>query len=181
MSDRFSELVGEIDDPQERERLLRVHELLLSVEPPAELLPIEPPRRSRPVRMALLAAALAALALGSGYLLGARTDDRDAVRVIALHGVGQERDASASISLLPEDAAGNWPLRVVVRGLEPSRSRSDWYELWLTRDGKPARSCGRFTVSAGENSVTFSVPYRLKSFDGWIVTRRGSEGVLLTT
>ena len=39
MSDRFDELVGEIDDPGERERLRRVHELLLSVDAPPELSP----------------------------------------------------------------------------------------------------------------------------------------------
>ena len=37
MSDRFDELVGDIEDPAERERLRRVHELLLSVEAPPEL------------------------------------------------------------------------------------------------------------------------------------------------
>ena len=36
MSDRFDELVGDIEDPAERERLRRVHELLLSVEAPPE-------------------------------------------------------------------------------------------------------------------------------------------------
>ena len=35
--DRFDELVGDIADPAERERLRRVHELLLSVEAPPEL------------------------------------------------------------------------------------------------------------------------------------------------
>ena len=42
MSDRFDELVGDIEDPAERERLRRVHELLLSVDAPPEL-----PRRAR--------------------------------------------------------------------------------------------------------------------------------------
>ena len=36
VSDRFDELVGEIDDPAERKRLMRVHELLLSVDAPPE-------------------------------------------------------------------------------------------------------------------------------------------------
>jgi hypothetical protein len=39
VSDGFDELVGEIDDQQERERLRRVHELLLSVEAPPERSP----------------------------------------------------------------------------------------------------------------------------------------------
>jgi hypothetical protein len=66
MTDRFDELVGDVDDPRERERLRRVHELLLSVEPPPELsrpvapvLPL-PRRRVRP--LALLAATSSAVA-----------------------------------------------------------------------------------------------------------------------
>ena len=39
MSDRFDELVCDVSDPAERERLRRVHELLLSVDPPPELSP----------------------------------------------------------------------------------------------------------------------------------------------
>ena len=46
MSDRFDELVGEIEDPAERERLLRVHKLLLSVDAPPEL----PACATRPLR-----------------------------------------------------------------------------------------------------------------------------------
>jgi hypothetical protein len=29
--------------------------------------------------------------------------------------------------------------------------------------------------------VTLSVPYGLRQYDGWVVTRRGSDRVLLTT
>ena len=72
-------------------------------------------------------------------------------------------------------------MNVVVRGLEPSRDRSDWYELWLTRDGRLVSSCGRFIVHAGRTEVTLSVPYALRSYDGWVVTRRGSRQPLLTT
>ncbi|MBA3475766.1 MAG: hypothetical protein H0T10_03320 [Actinobacteria bacterium] len=89
--------------------------------------------------------------------------------------------ASASIELLPQDASGNWPLNVRLRGLEPSRDRQDFYELWLTKDGQLAESCGRFTVHSGLTSVTLSVPYGLKRYDGWVVTRRGSPKRLLTT
>lgn len=182
MSDRFDELVGEVADHEERDRLRRVHELLVSVDPPADVIaaPI-PLRPRRPRRLALLAAALAGLALfGAGYLVG-EAGEPDALRVIEMTGVGQARGASAEIELLPEDAAGNWPMNVVLRGLEPSRDRSDWYELWLTRGGKLAAPCGRFIVQAGRNEVTLSVPYRLRRYDGWVVTRRGSNEPLLTT
>lgn len=188
MSDRFDELVGDVADPQERERLRRVHELLLSVEAPPERVPapvsatapppsLLPRRRGR--ALALLAAALAAASFGAGYLVGGR--DTAPERVIAMNGVGAERDATAAIELLPQDESGNWPMRVLVRGLEPSRDRADFYELWLTRDGKPVDSCGRFTLHAGLTTVTLSVPYGLRRYDGWVVTRAGSDEILLTT
>ena len=186
MSDRFDDLVGEIDDPRERERLRRVHALLLSVDPPAEVSPAAAPapipdaagrRRARP--LALLAAALAVAAFGAGYLVGGRDAAPD--RVIEMAGVGAERDATASIEVLAQDRAGNWPMRVLVRGLEPSRDRSDFYELWLTANGRKIASCGRFAVAEGLTTVTLSVPYGLRRYDGWVVTRAGSDDVLLTT
>ena len=186
MSDRFDELVDEIDDPRERERLRRVHELLLSVDPPPERAATAPPepiplragsRRGRVA--ALLAAALAAAAFGAGYLVGGHDDAPELV--ITMVGAGSERDARASIELLPQDKAGNWPMRVLVRGLEPSGDRSDFYELWLTKGGKPIASCGRFVVANGLTTVTLSVPYGLRRYDGWVVTRAGSDEVLLTT
>ena len=72
-------------------------------------------------------------------------------------------------------------MRVLVRGLEPSRDRSDFYELWLTANGKPIASCGRFVVADGLTTVTLSVPYGLRRYDGWVVTRAGSDAILLTT
>ena len=187
MSDRFDEFVGDIADPAERGRLRRVHELLLSVEAPPELpaasvqtLVALRPRRPR-YALALIAAALATALFGSGYLLGGRSDDVEAVRVIPMAGVNDGRGASASIELLPQDESGNWPLNVRLRGLEPSEDRADYYELWLTKDGKLSDSCGRFTIHAGLTTVTLSVPYGLKRYDGWVVTRRDSDRVLLTT
>ena len=189
MSDRFDDLVGDVQDPRERERLRRVHELLLSVDPPPELSPsvqaaptpanvtLLPRRRGR--ALALLAAALAATAFGGGYLVGAR--DTVPERVITMSGVGAERDATASIEVLPQDEAGNWPMHVLARGLAPSRDRTDFYELWLTKDGEPVASCGRFIVAGGLTRVTLSVPYGLRRYDGWIVTRRGSTRPVLTT
>ena len=188
MSDRFEELVGEIADPGERDRLRRVHELLLSVDPPPELeapLPPAPvavlPSRPRGRVLTLLAAALAAVAFGAGWLGGARSDDVEPARVILMSGIGEGSSATASIELLPADEAGNWPMNVLVRGLEPSRDRTDFYELWLTKDGKRSESCGRFVVGSGKTTVVLSVPYGLRRYDGWVVTRAGSDEVLLTT
>ena len=98
-------------------------------------------------------------------------------------GVNDGRGASASIEVLPQDAEedGNWPMRVLVRGLEPSKDRTDYYELWLTKDGKLADSCGRFLVHPGLTTVMLTVPYGFRHYDGWVVTRRGSDEILLTT
>jgi hypothetical protein len=190
MSDRFDDLVGDIEDPDERERLRRVHELLLSVEAPAELnvnrahAPVVQQVVALPRRryaFALIAAALAAALFGFGYLVGGRSDNVEAVTVIPMAGVGDGRGASASIELLPQDESGNWPLNVLLRGLDPSKDRTDYYELWLTKGGKLADSCGRFTVHPGLTRVTLSVPYGLRRYDGWVVTRRGSDRVLLRT
>ena len=187
MSDRFDELVGEVDDPRERERLRRVHDLLLSVDAPPERSPtpgdaappspasLLPRRRGR--ALILLAAALAAASFGAGWLTGSRGGDAEPEAVIAMSGSG----ATGSIELLPQDAAGNWPMNVLVRGLEPSRDRSDYYELWLTKDGRLVDPCGRFTVHPGATTVGLSVPYGLRNYDGWVVTRAGSDEILLTT
>ena len=191
MSDRFDDLLEGIDDPREQERLRRVHELLLSVEAPPELSPALQeaplpapvpllPRRRRGA-LALLAAALAVAAFGAGWLGGARSNDVAPEREIVMSGVGESRGSFATIELLPQDASGNWPMRVLLRGLEPSADRSDYYELWLTKDGELADSCGRFTVHAGLTTVTLSVPYGLRQYDDWVVTRRGSDEILLTT
>ena len=71
-------------------------------------------------------------------------------------------------------------MNVRLRGLEPSRDRQDFYELWLTKDGKLTDSCGRFTIHSGLTTVTLSVPYGLRRYDGWVVTRRGSDELLLS-
>jgi hypothetical protein len=191
VSDRFDELVGGIDDPEERARLRRVHELLLSVDAPPELSPelgaaaVPKPEpllpRHRGRALALLAAALAAASFGAGWLAGARDGDVEPEQVIVMNGSAGMRGATGSIELLPQDASGNWPMLVLVRGLEPSRDRADFYELWLTKDGKPVDSCGRFTLHPGVTTVTLSVPYGLRNYDGWVVTRAGSDEILLTT
>lgn len=191
MSDRFDELVGEIEDPEERARLRRVHTLLLSVDPPPEVsTALAAPPAAEPVRLlprrrrtalALLAAALAAASFGAGWFASARSDDVEAVVSIPMVGTAQAAGAAASIDVLPQDEAGNWPMNVVVRGLTPSRDRSDYYELWLTRGGKLVDPCGRFIVHTGVTKVVLSVPYGLRRYDGWVVTRHDSDVPLLAT
>jgi hypothetical protein len=64
-----------------------------------------------------------------------------------------------------------------VRGLRAGAT----YELWLTRDGKLAESCGSFAVAAGTTEVPLNAPYRLKEYDGWVVVEAGSTEPVLTT
>ena len=192
MKDRFEDLIDLDDlDEGERERLRRVHELLLEVSPPPEVPgKLRQPPAAEPVRLlpqrrrftlALLAAALTAIAFGSGFLLGGRSDDASAVRNVPLAGVDEGRGGFASIEILEQDEAGNWPMVVRVRGLPASTSRDDYYELWLTKGGKLADSCGRFVLHDGVTEVTLTVPYGFKRYDGWVVTRRGSTEPLLST
>ncbi|HET9508775.1 MAG TPA: anti-sigma factor [Gaiellaceae bacterium] len=194
MKDRFDDLIddGAAIDAEERARLRRVHDLLLQVEAPPEVGPAlrQPPPQEAPVRLlprrrraplALVAAAIALAVFGGGYLVGERSATPAVVRTIVMEGTAGASGATAAIELLEEDDAGNWPMRVRLRGLEPSEDREDFYELWLTREGELAESCGRFTVHEGVTEVTLSVPYRLRGFDGWVVTRSGSDEPLLTT
>jgi Anti-sigma-K factor rskA len=176
--------------PEERERLRGVHELLVAAGPPPEVPPalLAPRAPEEPVRLlprrrrgplALLAAAVAVAVFGAGFLVGGRSGEAEVERVIPM--AADDGRASASIELLAQDDAGNWPLVVRVRGLEPSADRDDTYELWLTRDGRLAATCGVFTVHEGVTEVSLSVPYALRRYDGWVVTRSGSDEPLLST
>jgi hypothetical protein len=198
----FDELVGAEETPEERQRLQRVHELLVSAGPPPELSPRlrEAPtpneeaapgvpwfyRRRRGLAF-LGAAAVAAIAFGIGFLVGDNgsgnfPSNRAAIAMHAPPGAGTAR---ASITMGDRDTAGNWPMLVRVIGLKPP-PEDEYYELYLTRNGKLAAYCGGFTVaSRGRTTVRFSVPYKLSQtkFDGWVVTtsRKGDRQVLLTT
>jgi hypothetical protein len=195
MTPDFDELVGADAGGEERERLRRAHERLVAAGPMPELPPAleEPPWPEAPRRVALrrrrvagalaLAAAIALLAFGGGYLTGRSgqptafdTDFQLVMRATPSAPGG----AFASLRLGPVDDAGNWPMEMTVRGL-PAAGR---YELWLTRDGRRAASCGYFTVHAGETVVYLNAPYRLKRFDGWIVTSEvpgAKSAVVLST
>jgi hypothetical protein len=193
VKERFEDLIGggEELEPRERERLRRVHELLLEVSPPPEVpYDLREPPAAEPVRLlpqrrrftlALLAAALTAIAFGSGFLLGGRSDDVSVFGTVSLAGVDQGRGGFASIEIREQDEAGNWPMVVRVRGLPKSAGRDDYYELWLTKGGKLADSCGRFVLQDGVTEVSLTVPYGFKRYDGWVVTHRGSSRPLLST
>lgn len=196
----FDELVGPEGTAEERTRLRRVHDLLVAAGPPPELPPAlaEPPGR-RPAdtgdvptlprqvprrRLAatlVLAAALVLASFGAGYLLGDRGAEEAFPTdfVVALRGDGTEGAARASLVVGERDEGGNWPMRMTVRGL-PALPGDGRYELLLTRDGRRAATCGTFRVD-GTTVVYLNAPYRLRRFTGWIVTREGSDEILLRT
>ena len=180
----LNDIVGSDLEPAERERLERVHALLVGAGPPPELPPAlerapEPPvarvipfpRRYR--YTAFAAAAVAALALfGLGYLAGG-AGGKDPVRTVAMSGAAP---ASATLAVYEKDAAGNWPMELRVSGLSAGR-----YELWLTRGDKLAEPCGVFAVAGGDTTVPLNAPYSLRDFDGWVVVPAGETTPVLTT
>jgi len=192
----FRDLVGEDLTPEERDRLEQVHELLIAAGPPPELPPAlaepsteldEPtglPRRRTGAVLAL-AAALALAAFLGGFIAGRTNGDNfNSVRAIPMHGVGAAQAASGTIDLGQLDSQGNWPLQVKVSHL-PTPPKNGYYEMFLTRHGKIAATCGTFNVHGSTATVRLNAPYNLGRFDGWVVTleRPGNNGhqVMLTT
>lgn len=181
----FDELVGAPLAAGERERLLRVHELLIEAGPPPDLktesavVPLRPRRR----RAALVAIA-AALGLGlfaAGWVVGERSGEPGTFDVVAMTGTAYTTGLRGSITIYDVDEAGNWPMKLEVEGLEPSPDRK-LYELWLTKEGKLAAYCGTFLAEPdGTTVVPLNAPYRFKDFDGWVVVAEGSKSPLLTT
>lgn len=190
----FDELLGgEELAPAERERLLRVHELLLAAGPPPELAgelrlpPVDKDEnvfpyfpRHRHAALVALAAALAIAAFGGGYLVGNKTTGMKTARVVQMFGTQSAPGARASIELFEADASGNWPMLVTIRGLPP-RAGGRSYELWLTKNGRPDAFCGAFTVHSGATEVWLSVPWDLKEYDGWVIAPTRAAEPALTT
>jgi hypothetical protein len=183
----FRTLVGDESDREELDRLRRVHELLVAAGPPPELSPAvaEAPRvgesklldfrRRRPTTALALAAALAVVALLVGYAVAdMRTGFSSSGPPIPMHGIGRLAAAHADIEVGRHDSGGNYPLQMIVRGL-PRLPKGGWYELLLSKNGKPTLSCGSFAVDGKNETIMLSVPYDLgdrpKLFNGWVVTR----------
>jgi hypothetical protein len=196
----FDDLVDGVDEPDERERLQRVHELLVQAGPPPELSPalasIEPPvqpeaaaederdlswlpRRRLGTALVFVGAVLAAT-FGLGYLAGGsgsgdsggETAGIQIARTAPLSGTG---GASGVVNVGRDDGDGNWPMILTVRGLAPLTG-GDYYTLALSKKGKPIVTCGTFNVAdRGQRTVRMSAAYDLKGFDGWVVTRWDAE------
>jgi hypothetical protein len=183
----FDDLVDEPLGSAERERLERVHDLLIAAGPPVELSPelengptlamtfaARRRKHGRQRRIALLAAALsvAAAVFLAGYLAGNRGDSLSASRTVQLRGTAIAPNALASLVVQDADSAGNWPMRLSVTGL-PKLPPRGYYAVYLTRDGKPFLPCGVFVVKSkgGAVSVQLNAPYHLRTGDSWVVTR----------
>jgi hypothetical protein len=78
-----------------------------------------------------------------------------------------------------QDDDGNWPMVMTVRGLPPVAKPFGRYELFLTRDGKRAASCGYFTITDEVTEVFLNAPYRFRTYDGWAVARAGTPTRIL--
>lgn len=181
----FDELTADVE-PGERERLRRVHEMLVVAGPPPELTPqmeagptlgmtIGGPRSRRHMqrRVALLAAAIVVLLLAFlvGYISG--NDSKVSGRLLKLQGTAAAPDARASLRLEDVDPAGNWPMELAALGL-PKLPPKGYYEVFLVRNGKAWAPCGTFVVKNAKVgvSVRLNAPYRLRRTDSWIVTRQ---------
>ena len=188
----FDDLVGKDVPDEERARLLQAHRLLVEAGPPPELspemdsvpwpedsqMPLVKPKQRRPI---LLAAAIAT-AIGIGFVLGQSTSSSsssssmEAVRVVQLAGTKLDNDARGTLELGKADAHGNWPMILHTRGLQ-QLPEGGYYDLYLTKGGKPVVLCGTFNVKGDEVVVHFSAAYDLGHFDkdGWVITRQLPE------
>jgi len=185
----FDELVGRDLPSDERERLRFAHELLVEAGPPPELSPemesVPWPddalgpiwgRRQKARRPFLVAAALAT-AVVVGFLLGQATGPNSATSISAfqtvqLRGTSLAPRAFATLKLGKRDAGGNWPMVLHVKGL-PHLPNGGYYNLYLTKGGRPVVSCGTFNVD-GDTTRPLWAAYALERFDrnGWVVVRQ---------
>ena len=187
MTKDFDELVGTDLEPGERERLRRVHDMLVIAGPPPEVSPeleagptlamtIGRPRRRMRRGVLLLAAAIAVLALAftAGYVAGNRGGGgTTSVQTLRLTGTAAAPNAFASLALQPVDTSGNWPMQLAATGL-PKLPPHGYYEVFLVRDGKIFAPCGSFIVEGTKYgvSVHLNAPYQLRRGDSWVVTRQ---------
>jgi len=197
----FFDLVGDEGTPEELEKLRRAHDLLVAAGPPPELSPRlsdAPPvgktraavfRRRRPATTLALVAVLALAAFFIGYAVANQRTGFSAARTLPMHGIGRLAAAHADLAIGSRDVGGNYPLKMTVRGL-PHLQQGGWYELLLSKGGRPTLSCGSFRVDGRSLTVRLSVPYDLgdfpKLFDGWVVLRHlpkqtNQAAVVMTT
>jgi hypothetical protein len=184
----FRELIGNDLEPAERERLERVHDMLIAAGPPPEL-PQEladPPRQQgklvelarRRLRTGLvLAAAIVITAFAAGYLLGARGEESTSGSFTAVKTavLGKSASRLAVVRIGDLDENGNRPMEVTVDGLD-RLSGGDYYTLFMTRNGKPIVTCGTFNVrDDGVTTLRLTSAYDLARFDGMMLSRYSAK------
>lgn len=188
----FKELVGDDVSMEERDRLQHVHDLLVQADPPPELSPElesvqwpdealapltltgrRPKERKRsPVLVAAAVATLAVAAFFFGQATGNKTAAPiDVQRVVHMAGTKLEPGAIGTLELGSADRQGNWPMILHVSGLR-ELPNDGYYDLYLSRGGRPVALCGSFNVVRGDVAVRMSAAYTLDKFDGWVVTRQ---------
>ena len=186
----FNDLVGGDDlTGAERDRLRRVHDLLVQAGPPPELSPkltsappepkarVIPFPRNRWRTFSLTAAAALLAAFFVGWGVGHHRGADDVRRTIAMTGAN---GALASLDVLNPDHAGNWGMKMTVTGL-PELASGRTYTLWLTKHGKLESVCGTFVVRSGATTVRMTAPYHLKEYTGWVVVVSGTMTPVLRT
>jgi hypothetical protein len=188
----FNELVGDDLTVEERDRLRHVHDLLVQAGPPPELSPelesVQWPdealspltlsgrgRAQRKRSPVLVAAAVATLAVAA-FLFGQATGNKSAApidvqRVVHMAGTKLEPEAIGTLELGSADRQGNWPMILHVSGLR-QLPNDGYYDLYLSRGGRPIALCGSFNIIRGDVAVRMSAAYTLDRFDGWVITRQ---------
>jgi hypothetical protein len=177
------ELVGDDLRQDEETRLRRVHDLLVAAGPPPELPPalerapvpgterearvLGLPARHRG-RVLTLALGFAAVTLFVGYLFGAHRGGFNTQFSVQMSATPAAPGAGAVIDLQERDDVGNWPIRLKVHGL-PTQPAGRYYELFLTRPGKPRATCGTFRVHSGTTTVRLNAPYKFTRPYGWVI------------
>jgi hypothetical protein len=190
MSDRFDDLVGEIEDPEERARLRRVHTLLLSVDPPPKVSSaLEAP--PRPAGRAPAAPAAHGSRSDRGCACGGRLrrrlvrersqrrcrsrgvdpDGRDGTGG-GRHGVDRRAAAGRGGQLADERRRPRAHAEPGPLGLLRALADQGW---------KARRPVWPLHREHRRTKVVLSVPYGLRKYDGWVVTRHDSDVPLLST
>ena len=169
----------------ERERLHRVHELLVAASPPTR-----GARARAPVAPARSPEAPRRPARGRRGARGhspSRSESQSAVAttrrpvdfVVEMNG---DPGGPATLTVYELDEAGNWPMEMGDRGSRrppgngrpssSSGSRGDGRARSTSAEASP-------TDDDGSATVPLNAPWRLDEFDGWIVVEEGSTAPVL--
>jgi hypothetical protein len=198
----FDDLIGAEVPDGERDRLRRVHDLIVAAGPPADLSPelAQPvrPRQTLPVMQRrrwgalALAATLVLAAFFGGYVVGNREGGPsvvgsgfETVRTYRLRGTASAAEAVALIRVGTRDRGGNLPMLVTVEGLR-TLPPDGYYRLGLTKAGRIVVTCGTFNSRGLSQATTvrLAAAYEIESFDGFAVAEylhgRKREPVVLT-